>query len=161
MHLSCLGPVCCAFSSCVSSGCTVGWLQTNPILVSILSSLRGHHLSSWSVMTWWLQHPLFTDTAGNILVLSNYVPLCYWVCCRVSCVRGGLLVPFGKVLPFWQDKALEIQAPLLVLPLLSLLDPPMGGCKVDAKLRAMTGPLVSIKADCCLCIDTCRLEGEN
>ena len=37
----------------------------------------------------------------------------------------------------------------------------MGRCKVDAKLRAMTGPLVSIKADCCLCIDTCRLEGEN
>ena len=130
-------------------------------LVSIPSSLRGHHLSSWSVMIWWLQHPLFTDMAGNILVLSNYVPLCLWVCCRMSCVRGCLLVPFGKALPLWQDKALEIQAPLLALPLLSFLDTLMGGCKVDAKLRAMTGPLVTIKADCCLCIDACRLEGEN
>ena len=35
----------------------------------ILSSLRAHCLGSCNVMAWWLQHPLFTDMAGSILVL--------------------------------------------------------------------------------------------
>ena len=48
-----------------------GWLQwltvrwgANP--TSILSFLRAHHWGGCNVMVWWLQNPLFTDTAGGI-----------------------------------------------------------------------------------------------
>ena len=54
-------------------GCS-GWLldglgSWQPPFVSILSSLRAHRLGSCNVMAWWLQHPLFTEMAGNVLVL--------------------------------------------------------------------------------------------
>ena len=79
MHLSYLGPVSCVFSSWVSSGCTFGdgcsgWLldglgSGQPICLHPefpQGSLSG---GGCNVMAWWLQHPLFTDMAGNILVL--------------------------------------------------------------------------------------------
>ena len=46
LHLHCLGPVSCAFSSWVSTGCTT--------------------LAGVSAESWWLQHPLFTDVTGGI-----------------------------------------------------------------------------------------------
>ena len=51
LHLPCLGPVSCSFSSWVSSGCT---------------SLAGVAAESW-----WLQHPLFTDVTGDIFNLCQ------------------------------------------------------------------------------------------
>ena len=71
MNLSYLGPVSCAFSSQVSSGCTVrggcsSWLLDAGHPVSILNSLRAHSWCGCNVMALWLQHPLFTDMAGNI-----------------------------------------------------------------------------------------------
>ena len=68
MHLSYVRPVSCPFSSWVSSGITIGsgccsWLLDSGHPVSILSSLRAHHQSSWNVMAWGLQYPLFTNVA--------------------------------------------------------------------------------------------------
>ena len=123
-------------------------------LVSIPSSLRGHHLSSWSVMIWWLQHLLFTDMAGNILFLSNYIPLCLWVCCRMSCALWKSFASLTRQ-GTWDS------SPFASTSLAFFFGYSHGRIKADAKLRAMTGPLVTIKADCCLCIDACRLEGEN
>ena len=51
--------------------CQMGLAVGSPF-ISILSSLRAHHPGGCNVMAWWLQHPLFTDMAGNILVLSAY-----------------------------------------------------------------------------------------
>ena len=71
MHLSYPGPESCAFSSWVSSGCSVGADYSccsldGGLPVSILSPLKVHHWEGPSVMAWWLQHPPFTDRAGNI-----------------------------------------------------------------------------------------------
>ena len=49
-------------------GCR-GWLLDGGHPVSILSSFRAHHQGGCNVMTWWLQHPLFTDMAGDIFSL--------------------------------------------------------------------------------------------
>ena len=43
-----------------------GWLLDGGHPVHILSSLRAHLRGGCNVMAWWLQHPLFTDTAGDI-----------------------------------------------------------------------------------------------
>ena len=76
MHLSSLGPVSCVFASWVPSGCTVGggcrgWWLDGRHPVSILSSLRAHCQGSCHVTAWWLQHRLFTDTAGNTFSLTH------------------------------------------------------------------------------------------
>ena len=69
-HLGYLGPVSCFSPSWIPLGYTVGvtvvveGLAVGSPFVSILSSLRAHHLGA--VVAWWLQYPLFTDTAGNI-----------------------------------------------------------------------------------------------
>ena len=81
-HLSYVGPVSCASSSWVSSGClmgeggcvavlSAGWAwQWAVLFASILSlpqgSLRDHSLRGCNAMAWWKQHPLFTDIAGNV-----------------------------------------------------------------------------------------------
>ena len=52
VHLSYLGPVSCAFSSHMSSGCTTGGSFRHP--VSMLSSLRAPCRGGSNVMAWWL-----------------------------------------------------------------------------------------------------------
>ena len=52
VHLSYLGPVSCAFSSRMSSGCTTGGSFRHP--VSMLSSLRAPCRGGSNVMAWWL-----------------------------------------------------------------------------------------------------------
>ena len=71
IHLHCLEPVSCVFSSWVSSDCAIvgnyplmtAWWQA--FLPSILSSLKVHHQGGQN--HWWLPHPFFTDVAGIIL----------------------------------------------------------------------------------------------
>ena len=89
-------PVSWAFSSLVSSRCTPGVAATSVGLMvgilSILSSLRVRHPGNCKVMTWWLQHPLFTDVAGN----SFFIDMCImsavqlWEGRRPTCYGRGL-----------------------------------------------------------------------
>ena len=81
-HLSYVGPVSCASSSRVSSGCLVGeggcvavlsagWAwQWAVLFASTLSlpqgSLRDHSLQGCNAMASWKQRPLFTDRAGSV-----------------------------------------------------------------------------------------------
>ena len=79
VHLSYLGPVSCAFSSRMSSGCTTGgscssWLLDVRHPVSMLSSLRAPYRGCSNGMAWWLQHPLFTDRAGGIV--NSHLVIC-------------------------------------------------------------------------------------
>ena len=74
MHLSYLGPVSCSFPSWVLSGCTIGdgnsgWGLGEGVLSPswVPSELTvGCGGGGLAVVAWWLQHPLFTDLAGNI-----------------------------------------------------------------------------------------------
>ena len=84
MHLSQLGPVSCVFTSWVPSGLTVGSgcslraARWQVFFVSFLSPLRAHQLTVWGGCNrWWLWHPLFTDTAGNIpFLLCKHLHFC-------------------------------------------------------------------------------------
>lgn len=47
-----------------------GWLLGGGNPLSILSSLRSHYQGGCNVMSWWPQHPLFTDVAGNFFFFN-------------------------------------------------------------------------------------------
>ena len=63
-----MGPGACAFSSRVSEGWLCSRVLDGRCPASTLSSLGADCLSDYDEMAWWLQHPLLTDVAGNILV---------------------------------------------------------------------------------------------
>ena len=61
-------------------GCN-GWLLDGGRPVSILSFLRAQHGGSCHVIAGWLQQPLFTDMAGNILHSHKIFKTCNVMTC--------------------------------------------------------------------------------
>ena len=77
----CISTVSCAFSSWVSSGYTVwggcnSWLLDGGVSCFYPEVPQGSSLGHCNVMAWWLQHPLFTDMAGNIFSLTLVTHCC-------------------------------------------------------------------------------------
>lgn len=84
MSFSYLGPIPCAFSSWVSSGCTwvfgcgcrwewPQWLLARWRALCLSSEFpQGSPSGDFNVMAWWMQHPFFTDVAGNIFFINNF-----------------------------------------------------------------------------------------
>ena len=74
MHLSCLGPTCCVFSSWVSSGCTMGvtavwWLLDGGHSLFPPCVLSGLTVGGW-LLSLMAQNPLLIEMAGSILFLT-------------------------------------------------------------------------------------------
>ena len=51
-------------------GCSGWWLHGGILFLSWVPP-RAHGQGSYDLMAWWLQHPLFTGMAGNILSLTG------------------------------------------------------------------------------------------
>ena len=70
-------PASCVFTSCVSSGCTlrvavIWWLVDDRYSLFLPEFPHGSLLTiGGDCNCWWLWHPLFTDTAGNVLSLNG------------------------------------------------------------------------------------------
>ena len=104
--------VCCSPWGSKESD-TTEWLNNNKMagILSFLSSLKAHQLTiADSCNCWWLWHPLFTDTAGNIPFLifhpCNCIPFhnCIYCIpwdppCQPVSGRSSSKIPFERPLP--------------------------------------------------------------
>ena len=84
-------------SSWVSSGCTTGggcssWLLDGGCPFSTLSSLRAYLQSCCHVMAGWLQRPLFTEKAGNIVHTQSLASPFFSIMSTFPCPSALLLL---------------------------------------------------------------------